>query len=112
MATPDPRAPEPARYVPGLPDQRHIVGDWDGQVLAAMEEAAKHVAKLESEALAYNLARTLLKSLHARMSADRQRWANNTEDPCAVARAVAYQTDMSAVGRIIQTIETTAGDRP
>lgn len=99
-------------YPPGTPDPEFVVGQWtEDQVVADMATAADELVKLQAEAAAYFVATTMLRTLYRRMAADRERWANNGQDPCAVARAVAYQTDMTAVHQIIDAIETTAGGR-
>lgn len=92
MATPDPKAP---------------TRDETSSFTEPQEYAT-----LVRKAAAYDCARERLKRFHTRMAEDRERWARNTEDPCSVARAIAYQGDMHVVARIIFNIETIAGDRP
>jgi len=62
-----------------------------------------------SEARAYRAARRRLRLLHTSLAGRRQDWANNTEDRCAAARAVAYQSTMQSVHSIIDEIEAIAG---
>lgn len=84
---------------PGLPDPALIVGDWTG-------EAA---SRQEREALAYREADRRLRQLHTALNELRGMWADSDKD-CAVARAVAYQSTMGRVGRIIEDIERIAAD--
>lgn len=89
------------RIVPGLPDQRLIVGDWTG------EEAGRN----ERQALAYREARDHLRRLYVRLSDRRRHWAESPQ-PCSAARAVAYQSAMADVAAIITAIESIAGATP
>lgn len=63
----------------------------------------------DREANAYRVARRRLRHLHTSLAGQRQDWANNTEQPCSSARAVAYQSAMNSVHSIIDEIEAIAG---
>lgn len=79
---------------PGLPDQSLVVGDWTGEV----------AAKVEREAHAYREANLRLRQLHTSLATMRQHWAESDRE-CSAARAVAYQSVMGRVGRIIEDVE-------
>lgn len=64
---------------------------------------------IEREAEAYRVARRRLRLLHTSLAGRRQDWANNTEQLCSSARAVAYQSAMQSVHSIIDEIEAIAG---
>jgi hypothetical protein len=63
----------------------------------------------EREARAYRAARRRLRLLHTQLAGRRLDWANNTENPCSAARAVAYQSAMQSVHSILDEIEAIAG---
>lgn len=85
----------PTATTPGLPDMRHIVGDWDGTDAQRREQAL----------VAYNDLRDRIRKVTAELLRERERWANSTIDG-AVARAVAYQ---NAAGQLIRALD--ASDR-
>lgn len=62
----------------------------------------------DPEARAYRVAMRRLRHLHAALAGQRQDWANNTEQRCSSARAVAYQSAMQSVHSIIDEIEAIA----
>lgn len=64
---------------------------------------------VEREAHAYREARRRLRLLHTSLAGQRKDWANNTEQPCSSARAVAYQSAMQSVHSILDEIEAIAG---
>lgn len=64
---------------------------------------------VEREARAYREVRRRLRTLHASLAGRRQDWANNTENPCSTARAVAYQSAMQSVSSILDEVEAIAG---
>lgn len=64
---------------------------------------------LEREARAYREGRRRLRMLHTQLAGRRHDWANNTENPCSTARAVAYQSAMASISSIIDEIEAIAG---
>lgn len=64
--------------------------------------------KEQLEAKAFRTAKRRLRLLHTELAGRRQDWANNTLDPSASARAVAYQSAMQSVHSIIDEIESIA----
>lgn len=82
---------------PGLPDPRLIVGDWTGEADTPEQRTA----------LAYREADRRLRELHTSLATQRQMWAESDRE-CSAARAVAYQSVMGRVGRIIEDIERIA----
>lgn len=68
----------------------------------------ERVVQAEAEAAAYLVARRRLRHLHTELAGRRKDWANNTAQPCASARAVAYQSAMQSIGSILDEIEAIA----
>lgn len=61
------------------------------------------------KAKAYDVADRRLRELHTKLAELRRGWSNNTEQPCAPARATAYQSTMQMIHSIIDEIETIVG---
>lgn len=87
MPTPDPRAP-----APGSPDPDLIIGDWDGS---------------KTQALAYRSLVTNLRVMHTRYAALRAQWAASNDEHAA-SRAVAYQSMVMDLNRLITDAERVA----
>ncbi len=82
---------------------------WSSMSKGAEKEATGEVTPLaEREAIAYRTARRRLRLLHTELAGRRKDWAENTQQPCSSARAVAYQSAMQSVGSIIDEIEAIA----
>jgi hypothetical protein len=86
---------------PGLPDPELVVGDWTGE----------SESRVQREALAYRQLRTSMRAVFAEALRRRETWAKNTEDPNAVARAVAYQSVAGLIQRGLDDAAKTASDR-
>lgn len=74
-----------------------------------LQETGEIDQTVAREARAYRAARRRLRHLHTQLAGRRQDWASNTEQPCASARAVAYQSAMQSVSSILDEIEAIAG---
>ncbi len=72
---------------------------------ARIDHSTSTTEEVERKAAAYRVARRRLRILHTALAGRRQDWASNTEQPCATARAVAYQSAMQSVHSIIDEIE-------